>query len=194
MVAIRHFSSFSCYSIFLIVVSNSLAADQILFNSNYNRNSFIKSIRKVLNIATTELKNCNVESEIDAKCFVIYYPIAIDQLNLSLKSSERCALHLVWPHRWEHDKNPELLSATLQKLDAANIDFVVSIIGERSTVIPTCFVELQEKLGKKLHRFGYLTRDEYFECLCDADIVVSTADHEFYGVSMYAKLNIFDEH
>lgn len=93
-------------------------------------------------------------------------------------------LHLVWPHRWEHDKNPQLLANALIELHQRDIFFTVSIVGEQFQTYPSCFDEMKEKLTGKLKHFGYLSRGDYLECLAEADIVISTADHEFYGVSM----------
>lgn len=62
--------------------------------------------------------------------------------------------------------------------------FKLSILGEKFQTIPECFSDVKEKLGNKLVNFGYLNREKYFECLLEADVVISTASHEFYGVSM----------
>lgn len=93
-------------------------------------------------------------------------------------------LHLVWPHRWEHDKNPQLLANTLIELDQRQIPFKLSIVGEQFESHPLCFDEIKEKLAHKLRHFGYLSRSDYLRCLSEADVVISTANHEFYGVSM----------
>lgn len=93
-------------------------------------------------------------------------------------------LHLIWPHRWEHDKNPRLLASVLIDLDQRQIPFTISIVGEQFEERPSCFDEIEEKLAPKIRQFGYLSRCDYFKCLTEADIVISTADHEFYGVSM----------
>lgn len=93
-------------------------------------------------------------------------------------------LHLVWPHRWEHDKNPQLLADALIELNSRGILFNVSIVGEQFQTYPSCFDEIKEKLSGKLKHFGYLSREDYLKCLAESDIVISTADHEFYGVSM----------
>lgn len=93
-------------------------------------------------------------------------------------------LHLVWPHRWEHDKNPQLLANTLIELHNRDIPFAVSIVGEQFQTYPPCFDEMKDKLKEQLKYFGYLNKEDYLKCLTEADIVISTADHEFYGVSM----------
>ncbi len=45
-------------------------------------------------------------------------------------------LHIVWPHRWEHDKNPEEFFNALFKLHEMEIDFRLHVIGEQFSEIP----------------------------------------------------------
>lgn len=106
-------------------------------------------------------------------------------LHLKLCSSYSSKpLHLIWPHRWEHDKNPQFLINTLQELNKRQVDFRVSILGERTQSIPECFENVRDLLKEKLINFGFLSRDEYYRTLLDGDVVISTAGHEFYGVAM----------
>lgn len=65
------------------------------------------------------------------------------------------------------------------------MDFQISILGEQFQTIPECFEDIREHLGNKLVNFGYLTKENYFKTLLQGDVVISTAGHEFYGVSMY---------
>lgn len=167
-------------------IMTCLGADEILFNSNFNRTSFLNSINTFLNIQP-DIKLKLIKEKIELKTEVLYFPIKFHKMkkrNDDQTFDDTKVLHLVWPHRWEHDKNPQLLTETLLELDKRQLNFKVSIIGEQFQTIPDCFDGLQEKLGKKLIDFGYLTRDNYFKTLSNADIVISTAGHEFYGVSM----------
>uniref|UniRef100_B5DS82 tRNA-queuosine alpha-mannosyltransferase n=1 Tax=Drosophila pseudoobscura pseudoobscura TaxID=46245 RepID=B5DS82_DROPS len=102
---------------------------------------------------------------------------------LTSKSEQEC-LHLIWPHRWEHDKNPTLLVEVLLELNKRQVNFKVTICGEKFPKVPEAFEGIQEKLGAKLVNYGRLSREKYIETLLTGDIVISTADHEFYGVSM----------
>lgn len=133
----------------------------------------------------SDFKMKGVSEQIRPKCKVFYFPIKFNRISNERKvADESKLLHLVWPHRWEHDKNPQLLADALIELNSRQIPFTLSIIGEKYQTYPSCFDEIHEKLKGKIKHFGYLTREEYVVCLSEADIVISTADHEFYGVSM----------
>ncbi|KAH8408880.1 hypothetical protein KR009_002982 [Drosophila setifemur] len=171
-----------------------LAADFVLFNSDFNRTSFLSNVQPFLNIQP-DLKLKNIREKIEKKCEVLYFPINFqafphkrllqeaDVVAAKDEPEEKC-LHLIWPHRWEHDKNPQLLVEVLLELDKRWADFKVTICGESFEEVPEAFDGIRDKLGSKLVHFGHLTREEYVKILRTGDIVISTALHEFFGVAM----------
>jgi glycosyltransferase involved in cell wall biosynthesis len=93
-------------------------------------------------------------------------------------------LHVVWAARWEHDKDPETFFAALERLRSGQIDFRVSVLGESFTDVPECFAAARRSLGDRVARWGYLeSRAAYRTELEQADVFVSTARHEFFGIS-----------
>lgn len=166
----------------------SVAADQIIFNSAFNRDSFLNNITTFTRLQS-DLRLSDIKRKIESKCCVLYYPIKFDKmLSRPEQNCDRNELQLLWPHRWEHDKNPRLMADVLIELNQRGIHFSVSIVGEHYDERPNCFKEIHSKLSSKIKCFGYLSREDYLKCLIDSDIVISTADHEFYGVSMYVSV------
>uniref|UniRef100_A0A182NUZ7 tRNA-queuosine alpha-mannosyltransferase n=1 Tax=Anopheles dirus TaxID=7168 RepID=A0A182NUZ7_9DIPT len=167
-------------------ITTCLCADTVLFNSRYNMESFLDSIQTFLNIVPN-MSFKGVRDKIAPKCGVLYFPIEFGKLStrsVENVEGESKPLHLIWPHRWEHDKNPEQLVDALLALQAKGVNFRVSILGERFDTIPACFGDLEERLLGKVIHFGPLPRPEYFQTLAAGDVVLSTALHEFYGVAM----------
>lgn len=171
-----------------------LAADIILFNSNFNRMSFLDNVMPFLN-KQPDYKLKNIREIIEKKCEVLYFPIKFhtfpnkrlmigSDLPLPQLDTKNECLHLIWPHRWEHDKNPKLLVEVLLELNKRQVDFKVTICGENHKATPEPFDGVQEKLGAKLVNFGFLSRERYVKALLGGDVVISTAGHEFYGVAM----------
>ncbi|XP_035796125.1 glycosyltransferase-like domain-containing protein 1-like isoform X2 [Anopheles albimanus] len=175
-------------------ITACLCADAIRFNSRHNMHSFLDSIQSFLSIVPN-MKFKGIREKIAQKCKVLYFPIAFHQIPRRTAGGNReCVayaddrrrreLHLIWPHRWEHDKHPEQLVDALLALQAKGVDFRVSILGERFETVPACFDQLSERLPGKVIHFGPQPKDDYYRTLMEGDVVLSTALHEFYGVAM----------
>lgn len=165
--------------------TTALISDTTAFNSHFNRNSFLTQCGKYLaKAADMDLAYCGDRLEQNSQ--VIYPGIDFSRID-SLRSERRTRTRkrIVWNHRWEHDKNPEAFFDVMCELADEGVDFDVSLLGQSFRNRPACFEKAREKLGDRIVNFGFLENiDDYYRCLLDGDIVVSTAVHEFFGISV----------
>jgi glycosyltransferase involved in cell wall biosynthesis len=91
---------------------------------------------------------------------------------------------ILWNHRWEYDKNPAAFFAALDTLMAEGDDFRVAVCGAGPPQAPEDFVEARRRLGERVVQWGELPWSRYVEWLWRADIVVSTAAHDFFGAAV----------
>jgi glycosyltransferase involved in cell wall biosynthesis len=110
--------------------------------------------------------------------------VGIDLTRLESHSPDRGSPPLVlWNHRWDPDKAPEAFLDLCLDL-AESVDFRVALAGERFVGQGDEYRPLIDRLGDRVVVDRFLPRDEYDRLLVTADIVVSTAHQEFFGVSV----------
>lgn len=171
----------------LTSVYSALAADQVVFNTNYNRQSFLAGARTLL-AKMPDRRPADCISLIEAKTHVV--PVPVQGLDQAILRSKKNSLpELVWNHRWEYDKGPELLLETLQQLDKRNFAMKVHVIGEQFRSQPAAFAAIESLLNNSLclHKgqWGFLDNAvAYRQLLGTSDIVLSTASHDFQGIAI----------
>jgi glycosyltransferase involved in cell wall biosynthesis len=92
---------------------------------------------------------------------------------------------ILWNQRWEYDKQPAKFFELLYALQEEGIPFRVAVAGENFRNVPEEFLTAQARLGDAVVHWGFLpNRAAYLDLLGQADLVVSTAIHEFFGISI----------
>jgi len=164
--------------------TSALAADAIAFNSNYNQETFLDGVAGYLKKATDMNLDHKVE-ELKRKSVVLYPGIDFSDFGLAIRTSDENIPVIAWNHRWEHDKDPETFFKALVKLSADGVDFKLVVLGQHFVRCPDIFATCKEALKKQIIHFGYAPeKKEYIRLLHQADIVVSTAIHEFFGMAV----------
>ena len=163
----------------------ALAADRVAFNSSYHRSDFISALEKLSEQPNNWLDPAAIEA-IRANSTVL--PLGVDLASLPEPSASKGDVGgppmILWNHRWEFDKAPELFVRTVTRLAEEGLDFRVAAAGSRGDNPSAAMLALPERLGERLVKFGHVeSRAEYARLLWEADIVVSTTRHEFFGVS-----------
>jgi len=166
-------------------LTTALAADGLAFNSRYNLDSFLAGCRELL-AKMPDMSLAGYEEAIRVKSTILHPGLDFSEIDSC--SSERQtgrAPVLVWNHRWEHDKNPELFFNTLYDFAEQGVPFGLIVLGQSFRSQPPIFAQAAKRLAPHLVHFGYAAdRQEYCRLLCQGDIVVSTARHEFYGMAV----------
>jgi len=161
-------------------LTTALAATGVWFNSRFHRDEFLGALNSFLK-RMPDHQPTDVIERIRAKS-VVYHP----GINEPPEPNPRKPgpVRILWAARWEHDKNPEDFFEALKRLKARGTDFRLSVIGPRFREVPEVFTWAKDFFADHIERWGYQNPDDYAAALTDADIIVSTAAHEFFGLSV----------
>jgi glycosyltransferase involved in cell wall biosynthesis len=184
--------------------TSALAADALCFNSDFHRRVFLAALPKLIG-RFHDHQELDLIETLSAKARVL--PPGIDLarldpsgigdwgLGIGKSSSSQSPVSnpqfpiLLWNSRWEYDKGPQAFFAALRELEARGIDFRVMVAGEHIDPNEPQFMAAREWLGSRALAWGYATDlAAYRAMLWQADIVVSTAIQEFFGISVIEAL------
>ncbi len=164
--------------------NTALVSDGLAFNSKYNLSSFLDNCEKYIKKASDMKLSIMFDSIVD-KCRVLHPGIDFSDIDHAPQKVSGGIPTVIWNHRWEHDKNPEAFFMALFKLQKKGVPFKLIVLGQSFQNMPSIFEHAREKLKKEILHFGYsISRKEYAALLRQGDIIVSTALHEFFGISV----------
>jgi len=160
----------------------ALAADHVCFNTHYNRNTFLAGCRELLKKLPDHVPT-GVAEQLEQRSSVLQVPLP--QRAYQSHDPQTGAIRIIWNHRWEFDKGPELLLHAVQGLCDAGLDFRLDVVGQTFRKVPESFREIKQLLGARAGHWGFVESvEEYRKLLQQADIVLSTALHDFQGIAV----------
>jgi glycosyltransferase involved in cell wall biosynthesis len=184
--------------------TSALAADALCFNSDFHRRVFLAALPGLAG-RFHDHRELDLIDALAAKARVL--PPGIDLARLDISGIGDCGLEIgsssisqppipnpqppviLWNSRWEYDKGPQAFFAALRELEARGIDFRVMVAGEHIDPNEPQFLAAREWLGPRALAWGYAPDlAAYRAMLWRADIVVSTAIQEFFGISVIEAL------
>ncbi|MBK9712743.1 MAG: DUF3524 domain-containing protein [Kouleothrix sp.] len=180
--------------------TGALAADALLFNSGFHRRAFLDALPGLLG-RYHDHRELDLVEGIAAKARVLPPGIELSRLDregqgtrdlgfvgqtsAQAPSPKPLAPAILWNSRWEYDKGPEAFFAALRELDARGVDFRVIVAGEHVDPNEPNFLAARADLGERALAWGYAPDTAaYAARLRQADIVVSTAIQEFFGIGV----------
>lgn len=171
------------YQFALTNITSALTADACLFNTRYNLDGFLAEIPGFLR-EFPDHRPAGVPERIAARSRVL--PPPFDPAPLDAAPPTRGPRpRIVWPHRWEHDKDPDAFFAAAGALAAEGLDFEVAVAGQSFRETEPLMAEAAAALGERLVHLGEPeSREAYARLLASADVAVSTARNEFFGLAM----------
>ena len=162
-----------------------VAADEVWCNSRFQLDELLGGLPALLDRSPDE-SHAHLLGEVSGRCSVV--PVGVELVDVpdpGDRDDSADELPLVlWNHRWDHDKNPAAVFRALVRLAAEGLGFEVAIAGENVRVDPREMVEARSALGDRVVQFGHLPRSDYVALLGRADVVVSAASQEYFGISV----------
>lgn len=169
------------------------AADAVWFNSATHRQTVIGALGAFL-AQLPDLSHLPLLDRVVARFEV--HPVGLDLAELVAASSSRPGPGgrvgedpvIVWPHRWEADKDPAAFLAALAKAEAAGVGFRLVLAGPDpaagSSQAAAARQAVVDRFGPRVVAAGPFTPDRYRELVATSDVVVSCAVQENFGVGV----------
>ena len=162
-------------------LATAYTATNVWFNSSYHQQTFLQQMSSFLRHMPDYQPLFTIDN-IKEKSVVHYPGITPFSPRPERKPGP---LHILWAARWEYDKNPDMFFHAIKLLKESNIDFKLSVLGEQFENTPEIFSQAREYLHEHIIHWGYMqSNSAYRQILQEADVVVSTAIHEFFGISI----------
>ncbi|MDI6403020.1 DUF3524 domain-containing protein [Balneolaceae bacterium ANBcel3] len=163
----------------MVQLYGALASDRLFFNSEFNRVSFLNGVFKLLR-TKPQAETLEIKLLLESKSEVL--PIPVQPIDAVEPKEE---VSILWNHRWEYDKAPEVFTEAILRLEKKQIPFKLMLLGSRSdTHTDPSLLLLREELPERILSDGCLSRSSYETMVGRSSIAVSTAIHEFQGFSM----------
>jgi len=160
---------------------SAICADRIVFNSEFNRSTFFHGTELFLNKMPDHVPG-GIVDQLANKASVLPVPL---EAHCYVPGEQHSPLTLLWNHRWEYDKGPGRLLDICRRLVGRRVDFKLNILGQAFRETPAEIHELISFLGDHLGQVGFIEKEsDYRSCLASSHMVLSTALHEFQGLSV----------
>jgi glycosyltransferase involved in cell wall biosynthesis len=175
----------------MVSLYSALAANRVVFNSHYNRETFCAGCAALLR-RLPDFVPSDIPTLLRDKSTVVPVPLA-EMIPIETMSGwpgrfgtePSRPLRLLWLGRFEHDKGGEGLFEILSQLEDSALDYELAMVGQQFRNSPEAFNRIERDFSHRLVHVGYVERaEDYQSLLRAADIALSTALHEFQGLAI----------
>jgi len=163
--------------------ASMLAADRVFFNSTYHLETFFAALAPFLR-HYPEYNELDTITALRHKSAVLPVGIDLRRLDPPEPADNEQPPLILWNQRLEFDKRPERFMATLLELAHEGLPFRVALCGERFGRPADEWLAGVAALGVRVVHDSYANDETYRRLLWDATLTFSTADHEYFGISL----------
>ncbi len=164
--------------------TSMLAADAVLFNSVFHRDRLLAALPQ-LPRKYHDFHELDAVARIAPKCSILYPGIDLRRFDGAQPVATTGPLTILWNSRWDYDKQPLVFFAAIEELIAQGADIALIVLGEYVDQGNAAFAGYRERLAARTLHWGYVPdAATYRDWLARADIVVSTAIQEFFGIAV----------
>ena len=165
-------------------ITTALAADRILFNSKTHFSNFFDYLPGFIRMMP-DFRPKWVIDKIHSKSAVCHPGCHLSAAPRPVWPTPKTPPVVIWNHRWEFDKQPEIFFDALSRVADKGIDFRLAILGEAYDTVPESFKTARHRFKEKIIHCGYVRdKAEYLEWLRTGSVVISTAIQENFGISI----------
>jgi glycosyltransferase involved in cell wall biosynthesis len=178
----------------MVSLYSALAAERLVFNSGYNLRSFLKGCQALLQRLPDRVPP-GIVAGFEASSQVLPVALKLQSADAvqplwpgaagTMRDYPDRPLRLLWAGRFEHDKGGDRLLLLLDELERSGLDYQLALVGQQFRNSPAVFGQIEQQFSRRLVQFGYVVDPKDYRALLGAaDLVVSTATHEFQGLAV----------
>ncbi|MBT7611071.1 MAG: DUF3524 domain-containing protein [Bacteriovoracaceae bacterium] len=161
--------------------TSGLCVDKLFFNSEYNKKTYLTGCKRLLSMMP-DFNSLKTIYDLEKKSEVLR--LGLNLKNITGNQDDSNVKTILWNHRWEYDKNPNVFFEALSKLKIENIPFKLNLIGPRNNKAPKIFKDSLEKYKDEIiHHHKIAQPHEYLEILGKSHIIPVTSIQDFFGIS-----------
>ncbi len=159
-----------------------MAADAAWFNSQYHLEEFFQELPRLLK-HFPDFQNLTSVAPAREKSAVVEPGLGLAAYD-SYQVEKGKVPRVIWNHRWEYDKDPEAFFRALDRVKQAGAVFELVLAGQNQRREPEEFLAARERFAGEIVHYGFAPDfGAYARLLWSSHIMVSTARHEFFGMS-----------
>ena len=166
-------------------LDSMLAADEVWFNTTEHCNEFLDALPRLLRVFP-EYRALYVVDSVAARGRVLTPGIDLRTLDAERDAALATPLPpgppiILWNSRWDYDKRPDIFFAALRDLLDRRIPFRLALAGTNPHGRAPEFEEAREEFAAQIVHYGQRpSHAEYARLLWRCQLVVSTAEHEYF--------------